>query len=148
MAKAQDFTAVAKDAFAAFPLDTKAFDEAVKNAAVLNEKLSDVALGAAEQTNEVASKAAKDTIGALAKVGKAKAEPADYATALNTFANFAVDQAAKNFATYAEITRKAQAEAAELLYAAGKKASTEAAAAVQKAADEATKVAKKAAAAK
>ena len=63
------------------------------------------------------------------------------------FANFAADQATKNLTAFAEITRKAQTEAVELLVAAGKEASNEAAAAVQKAANDATKAAKKAAAA-
>ena len=53
----------------------------------------------------------------------------------------------KNLTAFAEITRKAQTEAVELLVAAGKEASNEAAAAVQKAANDATKAAKKAAAA-
>ena len=148
MAKAQDFNAVVKDAFAAFPVDTKAFDQALRATAELNEKLSNVALGAAEQTNDLASKAAKDTFGALAKVGKAKSEPADYATALNTFASFAADQATKGFASYAEIARKAQADAAELLFAAGKEASGDFVAAVQKVADQTVKTAEKAVAAK
>lgn len=63
------------------------------------------------------------------------------------FANFAADRATKNLTAFAEITRKAQTEAVELLVAAGKEASNEAAAAVQKAANDATKAAKKAAAA-
>lgn len=62
---------------------------------------------------------------------------------MTDFANFAADQATKNLTAFAEITRKAQTEAVELLVAAGKEASNEAAAAVQKAANDATKAAKK-----
>ena len=134
MAQAQDFTAAVNEALGAFAVDPKALEAAFKSTAVLNEKLSGVALGAAETSNDIASKTTKDTLAALAKVGKAKAEPADYANALTTFANFAADQAAKNLASYAEVSRKAQAEALELLVAAGKDASAEAAVAVKKAA--------------
>ena len=39
-AKTQDFTTVMKDMMGAFPVDTKAMDEAFKTTATLNEKLS------------------------------------------------------------------------------------------------------------
>ena len=148
MAKAQEFNAVANDFLAALPFDVKAMEDNFRAAAAVNEKLSGVALDVAGKSNDIASKATKDTISALAKVGKAKAEPANYAKALTEFANFAADQAIKNSSAYAEIGRKAQEEAVELLFAAGKDASNEATAAIQKAANKATKVAKKAAAAK
>lgn len=123
MAKAQDFTAVFSDALAALPIDVKELEDNFRAAAVVNEKLSNVALDVADKSSNIASKSTKDTISALAKVGKAKAEPADYAKALTDFANFAADQATKNLTAFAEITRKAQTEAVELLVAAGKEAS-------------------------
>ncbi|MFA3918802.1 phasin family protein [Ruegeria hyattellae] len=148
MAKAQDFTVVVNDALAALPFDVKAMEKNFRATAVVNEKLSNVALSVAGQWNDIVSHSTKDAISALATVGKAKADPADYAKALTEFANFATNQAVKNFSNYAEITLKAQSEAVELLVSAGKEASNEAAAAVHNAAAEATKVAKKAVAAK
>ena len=44
MAKAQDINTVMKDIMGAFPVDTKAMEDAFKNQAALNEKLSGVAL--------------------------------------------------------------------------------------------------------
>ena len=148
MAKAQDFNAVMKDAFAALPVDMEAFEKNLRATAALNEKLSDVVLGAAEETNETASNATKDALAAFAKVSKAKAQPADYVDALNAFANFAANQASKNAAIYSEITRKAQTQAFELVVAAGNEASNDAAAAVQKVANDTAQAVKKAASAK
>ena len=56
MAKAQDFNAMMKDFLGAFPVDTKAIEDAFKNQAALNEKFSGVALKAAEQSAEISSK--------------------------------------------------------------------------------------------
>lgn len=144
-AQAKDSTAAVNEALAALPIDVKAIEEAFKATAAMNEKLAGVALGAAEKTNEIAFGTNKEAIAALLEVGKANVEPADYAKALTDFAQFTGEQVAKNFSFYAEIAREAQAEAVELMVAAGKDASNEAAAVLQKATNEATKVAKKAA---
>ena len=57
MAKAaQDMTAMFKDVLGAFPVDTTAFEAAFKNSAALNEKLTAVAMGAAEQSSEISTK--------------------------------------------------------------------------------------------
>ena len=45
---AQDFTAMMKDMMGAFPVDTSAMEDAFKTSATLNEKLSGVALEAAD----------------------------------------------------------------------------------------------------
>ena len=50
MANTQDFTAIMKDMMGAFPVDTKAMDEAFKTTATLNEKLSAVSVDAAEKS--------------------------------------------------------------------------------------------------
>ena len=44
---AQDFTGIMKDMMGSFPVDTKAFEDAFKTQASLNEKLAGVALTAA-----------------------------------------------------------------------------------------------------
>jgi hypothetical protein len=55
-ANTQDFTAMFKDVMGSFPVDTKAMEDAFKNQASLNEKLSNVALNAAEQSAEISNK--------------------------------------------------------------------------------------------
>ena len=147
MAKtAQDFTGIMKDMMGSFPVDTKAFEDAFKTQASLNEKLAGVALTAAEKSSEISAKWTKETLTKLGDMSKAKAEPADYAKALTDFASASAEVAAENMAAFAEIATKVQMETVELLMAAGKDITEEASAAVQKATKEATEAAKKVAA--
>ena len=145
MAKTQDFTAVMKDMMGAFPVDTTALEGAFKSTASLNEKLSGVALEAAEKSAEISNKWTKDTLAKLGEMSKAKAEPADYAKAVTDFASATAEVAAENMAAYAEIAKKVQMDTVELLMAAGKDISEDATAAVKKATNDVTKAAKKAA---
>ena len=145
MAKApQDMTAMFKDVMGAFPVDTTAFEDAFKNSAALNEKLTAVALTAAEKSSEISSKWTKDTLSKLGDMSKAKDEPADYAKAMTDFASAQAEVAAENMAAFAEVAKKVQMETVELLMSAGKEATEEATAAVKKATDEVTAAAKKA----
>ncbi|MDK3073138.1 phasin, PhaP [Sedimentitalea sp. JM2-8] len=146
MAKTQDFTAVMKDMMGAFPVDTKALEDAFKTQATLNEKLSGVALEAAEKSAEISSKWTKDTIAKLGEMSKAKAEPADYAKSITDFASASAEVAAENMAAFAEIAKKVQMDTVELLMAAGKDITEDATAAVKKATNDVTAAAKKAAA--
>ena len=146
MAKAQDLNTMMKDIMGSFPVDTKAMEDAFKNQAALNEKLSGVALDAAEKSAEISSKWTKETLSKLAEVSKAKTEPADYAKAMTDFASANAEVAAENMAAFAEIAKKVQMDTVELLMAAGKDMTEDATAAVKKATDEVTAAAKKAAA--
>ncbi len=146
MTTTQDFTTVMKDMMGAFPVDTSAMEGAFKTSATLNEKLSSVALQAAEKSAEVSSKWTKDTLAKLADVSKAKAEPADYAKAMTDFASASAEVAAENMAAFAEIAKKVQMDTVELMMAAGKDLSEDASAVVKKATADVTTAAKKAAA--
>lgn len=146
MAKTQDFTSMMKDMMGAFPVDTTAMEDAFKTTATLNEKLSGVALEAAEKSTEISSKWTKDTLAKLAEMSKAKAEPADYAKAMTDFASASAEVAAENMAAFAEIAKKVQMDTVELMMAAGKDITEDATAAVKKATSEVTSAAKKAAA--
>ncbi|MEL7255219.1 MAG: phasin, PhaP [Pseudomonadota bacterium] len=144
MAKAQDFNAVMKDMMGAFPVDTKAMEDAFKNQAALSEKLSGVALEAAEKSAEVSGTWAKTTLAKLTEVTKAKTEPADYAKAMTDFASANAEVAAEHMAAFAEIAKKVQMDTVELLMAAGKDIQEDASKAVKKATDDMTAAAKKA----
>ncbi|MEQ9259322.1 MAG: phasin family protein [Roseovarius sp.] len=144
MAKAQDFNSIMKDFMGAFPVDTKAMEDAFKNQAALSEKLSGVALEAAEKSAEISSKWTKETLSKLAEVSKAKTEPADYAKAMTDFASANAEVAAENMAAFAEIAKKVQMDTVELMMAAGKDMQEDATKAVKKATDEVTAAAKKA----
>ena len=146
MTNTTDFTAMFKDVMGSFPVDTSAMDGAFKSTASLNEKLSTVALSAAEQSTAVSNKWAADTLAKLTDMAKAKAEPADYAKAITDFASSSAEVAAENMANFAEIAKKVQMETVELMMAAGKDMSAEAQAVATKATADVTTAAKKAAA--
>ncbi|MBC7165629.1 MAG: phasin, PhaP [Roseovarius sp.] len=143
MTKTQDFTAVFKDFLGAFPVDTKSMEDAFKNQTALAEKLSGVALSAAEKSAEISNKWAKETLAKMGEMSKAKTEPADYAKAMTDFASANAEVAAENLAAYAEVMKKVQMETIELLLAAGKTIQEDTANVVKKAADDVTAAAKK-----
>jgi hypothetical protein len=153
----QDFTAMMKDMMGAFPIDTKAMEEAYKSQTAMAEKMSSVALDAAKKSTDLSAKWTQDTLAKMADLSKAKAEPADYAKSVTDFASASAEVAAENMAAFAEIAKKVQTETLELMMAAGKtmsedmtaaaqKATADMTAAAQKVATEATTATKKAAA--
>ena len=146
MAKTQDFTAVFKDMMGAFPVDTKAFDEAFKSQTTLAEKMSAVAIDAAGKSTELSAKWTQDTLAKLQGVSAAKAEPADYAKSMTDFASASAEAAAEHMAAFAEIAKKVQTETLELMMAAGKDMSEDMTAAAKKATNDVTAAAKKVAA--
>jgi len=148
MTKTTDFTAMFKDVMGNFPVDSKAMEDAFKSQAELNEKLSSVALSAAEQSVEISNKWTKDTLAKMTEMSKAKTEPADYAKAATDFASANAEVAAEHMAAFAEVAKKVQMETVELLLASGKSMQEDAAAAVKKATDEVSTATKKASTAK
>ena len=148
MNKTQDFSAIMKDMMGSFPVDTGAVEDAFKSTASLNEKLSGVALEAAEKSAEISNKWTKETLSKLTEVSKVKADPADYAKAATDFASAAAEVAAENMSAFAEIAKKVQMDTVELMMAAGKDVAEDASAAVQKATNDVTAAAQKATAGK
>ena len=144
MTKTPDMTAMLKDVMGSFPVDTAAMEDAFKTTATLNEKLSGVALTAAEKSTEISSKWTQDTLAKLADMSKAKKEPVDYAKAMTDFASAYSEAAAEHMAAFAEVAKKAQMDTVELMMAAGKDMSEDATAAVKKATTDATAAVKKA----
>ncbi|NVO23445.1 phasin, PhaP [Donghicola sp. C2-DW-16] len=146
-AKTPDFTAMIKDMMGAFPMDMSAMEGQFKSQAALSEKLSAVALDAAEKSTEISTKWTKDALSKISDLTKAKAEPADYAKAMTDFASASAEMAAEHMAAFAEVAKKVQTDTVELLMAAGKDMSEEMTAAAKKATADVTATAKKATAA-
>ena len=142
-AKTQDYTKMLKDMMGAFPVDMSAMQDAWKTSASLGEKMSKVALEAAEKSTEISSKWTKDTLAKFADVTKVKEEPADYSKAMTDFASAQTEAVAETMAAYAEVAKKVQMETVELMLAAGKDMSEDATAAMKKATAEVTVAAKK-----
>ena len=148
MAKTQDYTAIFKDMMGAFPVDTKAMEGMFKSQTTLNEKLSAVAIEAAQKSTELSAKWTQDTLTKMSAITTAKADPADYAKSMTDFLQASAESAAEHMAAFAEIAKAVQTETMELMLAAGKDASEDMTAAAKKATAEVTAAAKKVAAAK
>jgi len=143
-AKTQDFTAVMKDMMGAFPVDTKAMEDAFKTQTSLAEKMSAVAIDAAQKSTDLSAKWAADTLTKMQDMTKAKTDPADYAKSMTDFASTSAEAAAEHMAAFAEIAKKVQTETMELMMAAGKDMGEEMSAAAKKATEEVTAATKKA----
>jgi hypothetical protein len=133
MAKNDDFTKYITDMLSAYKMDNSAMTDAFKNSAELADKMSKVALVAAERNNELSAQWAKDTLTKIGDLSKTKAEPQDYAKAMSEFAAAQAEMSSEMMSAYAEIAKKVQMETVELMMAAGKDMQAEITAAAEKA---------------
>lgn len=138
-----DVTKMLQEMMGAFPVDTKAMQDAFKTSATMNEKMSKVVLEAADKSAEISSKWTKETLAKMADVTTVKDEPADYGKAVTDFASAQAEMTSEAMAAFAEVAKKVQMETVELMLAAGKDISEDATAAVKKATTEMTTAAKK-----
>ncbi len=143
MNRNQDFTKYMTDMMGQFPVDTSALTEAFKTQAAFGEKISKIALAAAEQSAEISHKWTRETLSKMGPMAEIKEEPSDYAKAMTDFASASAEVAAENIAAFAEVAKKVQMDTVELMMSAGKEAQEDATAAVKKATSEATTAAKK-----
>ena len=144
MAATEDYTKIMKDMMGAFPIDMTAFQDGFKTNASLGDKMSKVAIAAAEKSSEISSKWTKETLAKVTDVTGAKAEPAEYSKAFTDFASAQAELAAENLAAFAEVAKSVQMETVELMLAAGKDLSEDVTAAAKKATDDVTAAANKA----
>ena len=144
MAKTQDYTKPMQDMLSSFNVDTGAFQDAFKTQAQLGEKMTKVALDAAEKSTEITAKWAKDTIARVSKLTETKEEPADYAKAMSEFASAAAEMAAEHLSAFAEVAKKVQMDTVELMLSAGKEISQDAQTAMKKAGKDMASATKKA----
>lgn len=147
VAKTQDFSKMMQDVLAAWPVDAAALQDAFKTSAAMGEKMSKVALEAAEKSTEISNRFAKSTIAKLGDVSKVKADPADYGKSISDFTSAQAEALTETMAAFAEVAKKVQMETVELMLAAGKDFSEDASAAMKKATTEISTAAKKVASA-
>ena len=122
MAKTPDFTKPFQDMMQNFPVDTSSMTEAFKTQSQLSEKMTRVALQAAERSTEISAAWAKDTIARMGELATSKEQPADYAKAMSDFASAAAELAAEHMSAYAEVAKRVQMDTVDLLMNAGKEA--------------------------
>lgn len=131
--------------FGDMPVDMSAFNDAFKSSAALSEKLSGIALSAAQKNAEISAKWTRDTLARMNVATKVQDGPEDYSNVMKELSSAMVEAASENIAAYAEVAKKVQMDTVELMMAAGKDAQTEVAATVRKATDDAVEAVKKAA---
>jgi hypothetical protein len=137
----QDYTAMMKDMMGKLPVDASAFENMFKSQAALAEKMSAVAIEAAQRSTELTAKWTQDTLSKLSDAAKSKAEPADFAKSATDFVTGSAEAAAEHMAAFAEIAKKVQTDTLELLLSAGKEMGEDATRAAQRATQEATSTA-------
>ena len=140
MASKQDYASMIKDAMGNLPVDNAAVSSLVRSQAQLAEKMSKVAIEAAQRSTELSAKWAQDTLSKLSSVTQARTEPADYAKGVAEFMTGSAETAAEHVAAFAEIARKVQTETLELLMSAGKDMGQQVADAASKASAETTNI--------
>ena len=145
MMKTPDVTKAMQDMMSNLPVDTSSVKEAFRTQTALGEKMSRVALQAAERSTEISAQWAKDTLARLGELSTAKDQPADYAKALSDFAAAAAEMAAEHMAAYAEVAKKVQMDTVDLMLTAGKDMASDAQKVAEKAARDTQTAVKKAA---
>jgi biotin synthase-like enzyme len=139
-----DYAQMLKDMMGNFPVDTSSVENLAKSQAALAEKMSSVAIEAAQKSTDLSARWMQDTLSKLSSMTVAKAEPADYAKSVTDFMTQSAESAAEHMAAFADIAKRVQTETLELLMAAGKDMTEDMTAAARKAGTEMTKVAQNA----
>ena len=140
-----DFSKMMQDMMGAFPMDTSAYQDAWKTQAALAEKMSRVAIEAAETSTDISAGWTRETLAKVQSVATVKDEPADYSKAMTEFASAQAEMTAEAMAKFAEVAKKVQMETVELMLSAGKELSEDATAQGRAFADKAATEAKVAA---
>jgi hypothetical protein len=139
-----DYGKIMQDMMAAFPTDTSAYRDTFKSYASFGERMSKVAIDAAEKSTEISAKWTKETLSRINDAAVVRDEPADYGKAMTDFASAQAEMTAETMAAFAEVAKKVQMETVELMLAAGKDMSEDFTAAAKKATNEGASAAKKA----
>lgn len=146
MMKTPDFTKSMQDMLQNLPVDTSSVKDAFRTQTQLSERLTRVALQAAERSTEISAQWAKDTISRVGELASAKDQPADYAKAMSAFATAATELAAEHMAAFAEVAKRVQMDTVDLMLTAGKDLADDAQQVAEKVARSAEKVTTEAAA--
>jgi hypothetical protein len=131
----QEYAKKMQDFMGSFPMDLSAVQDSFKSYAAFGEKMSKVALDAAEKSTEISSKWTLGTLNKIGSVATDKDEPTDYSKSQTEFASAQAESTAETLAAFAEVAKKVQMDTVDLMLTAGKDMSAD----VQKAAEKATR---------
>lgn len=117
MANTQDFTKFFKDA--PFAIDSEAVTTACKTSATFVDRFSGIAVVAANKSNDITTKAVKDTLALLRAVTKVQDEPAEYTKVISDFGTAQAEITKTYFEALGNVAKLAQSDATELFTATG-----------------------------
>ena len=120
MTNADEYTKMMKDMFGSTQMDTSALQNAFKSQAAMMERMTKVALEAAEKSTEVSAQWTKATLAKAGDVASSKKDPADYSKAMSNFTSAQAELASEHAAAFAEIAKKLQLDTVGILLATGK----------------------------
>lgn len=115
-----DFSKAAEDFFAAFKVDTKAFDGATKDVADFYVKMGKIALDATKKNVELSNAWATETLKKVEGINKVQNDVSAYGTVASEFVSAQAQAMPEKLAEFAEVAKTAQMEAVELLMSASK----------------------------
>ncbi len=113
MNRIQEFSKLYADTVMNFVPNPDNFSESFRKSAEMGEKMSMIAVKAAQGSVEIANKWAVETLEQAVEVARAKDEAADYAKAAGDFATKSVEAATGHVAGLVEVAKEAQVETAE-----------------------------------
>ena len=120
---AAEFTKAFESMFENFPklpTDMSALTDSTKEVAEFNAKLNTIALEAAKKNAELSAKWTQDVISEISGLNKPQDQIADYAEAVSESATKHAQATPERIGEFAEVDKKAQVEAVELIMAATK----------------------------
>ena len=138
-----EFKKVVENMPVAIPADMETFNKAVKGSADFGERMTKVAIEAAEKNVEISTDWTRETLTRLRTVAQVQENPADYTRAFNEFASDSANAASEHFSAIAEVAKNMNKHALEIFLAAGKEAREEATASVENMSIEPAKTARK-----
>ena len=124
---------------AMFPADMESFGKAVRRSADFGEKMSKVAIDAAEKNVKISTDGTRATLARLNEIAQAKEHPSEYARAIGEFASESASAASKHLAAIAEVAMNVHRNTLEIFVDAGKKVRQDAAEAAVKTPNETVK---------
>ena len=125
--------------------DPKGYQNVFKTWVNLNERMSSIAIDAAEKSTDIASETAKEALSNLRDLTAVRDDPADYGKAYSDFVQKQMDLFMRTAHSFGDVTQKAGSETTDLAARTGEEMTDKAASNTTNAADKASSAAKKAA---
>lgn len=105
MAASQDYTRMMQEMMASVPMDMSSFQNSLRSCASFGEKISTVALEAADKSTDISARWTKQTIAGMNDATALRDEPSEYGRAMTDFASAQAEMGAETMAAFAEVAK-------------------------------------------